>query len=176
MPPLASDFRQAGRALLRTPGFTVAVLLTLALGIGSATALYSVVYSVLLRPLPYPEPDRLVALMLSAVGMYSVVSYITAGSRRELGICMAVGAQAGQIVRLVLRRGLAPSVLGCAVGLVANAGIGAVVASHLYGVTGLDPVTVAGSTLIVLLTSLVACGVPAIRAARVSPLVALRAE
>ena len=52
------------------------------------------------------------ALMLSAVGMYSVVSYITAGSRRELGIRMAVGAQAGQIVRLVLRRGLAPSVLG----------------------------------------------------------------
>ena len=50
------------------------------------------------------------------------------------------------------------------------------VASHLYGVTGLDPVTVVGSTLIVLLTSLVACGVPAIRAARVSPLVALRAE
>ncbi len=115
------------------------------------------------------------ALLLSGVGLYSVVSYLAAQGRREFGIRMAVGAGGAEIVRLVLRRGLWPSLVGAAVGLLAALGLGGVVSGHLYGVTVHDPVTVAGSVLALLVTSLLACGVPAVRAARVCPLVSLRA-
>jgi putative ABC transport system permease protein len=116
------------------------------------------------------------ALLLSGVGIFSVVSYMAAQNRREFGIRIAVGARGAQIVQLVLRRGFAPSVIGSVIGLVAAIGLGRVVSSRLYGVTSFDPATVGGSILILLVTSLLACGVPAVRAARISPLLALRAE
>src|SRR3954468_8062747 len=80
---LIGDVRRAGRRLLRTPAFTVATLVTLALGIGANTAIFSVVDSVLLKPLPFPEPDRLVGLWQTAPGVdikdlnASIADYVT---------------------------------------------------------------------------------------------------
>src|SRR4029079_12347859 len=80
---LIRDVRHAARRLLRTPAFTIATLLTLALGIGANTAIFSVVDSVLLKPLPYPEPDRLIGLWQTAPGVdikdlpASIADYVT---------------------------------------------------------------------------------------------------
>ena len=114
------------------------------------------------------------ALALAAVGIYSVLSYIVRGRSREIGIRTALGAQAGDVLRLVVREGMTPALAGIVVGTV-----GAVIAAGLFdtlvfGVSAADPLTliVVGGTLS--LVALLACLLPASRAARVDPLIVLR--
>jgi predicted permease len=116
------------------------------------------------------------ALVLAAFGIYGVVAYSVQQRRRELGVRIAVGAGAGDVVRLVIRQGMRPALGGVAVGLV-GAGVAArLLGSRLYGVQALDPVSFAAVALFLSAVALLATWLPARRATRVSPLEALRAE
>jgi putative ABC transport system permease protein len=117
-----------------------------------------------------------VALALAAVGIYGVVSYTVAQRTREIGIRMALGARPDGVLQLVVRQGLAPVALGVAVGLASALLATRLMRSLLYGVSATDPLTFAAVALFLALVALVAIWLPARRATRVSPLVALRYE
>ena len=116
------------------------------------------------------------ALLLAALGIYGVISYIVSERTRDIGIRLALGAQRENILEMVLRQGLGLAISGAAVGLV-----GALIGSHLmagllYGVRPTDPLTFVGVTLLLTVVALAACYIPARRAMRINPLVALRYE
>jgi predicted permease len=117
-----------------------------------------------------------VALLLATVGLYGIRSYTVARRTREIGIRMALGASASDTLRLVVREGAALTAIGGAAGLVLSFLVGKVLASMLYHVSGADPVVFLLVPAILSVVSLVACYVPARRAARVDPMVALRHE
>jgi predicted permease len=116
------------------------------------------------------------ALVLSAVGIYGVVAYAVAQRTRELGIRMALGARAADIVRLVVRQGAVMAGLGGAVGLAGALLATRVLRGLLYQVTPTDPPTLTGGTLVLVAVALLASYLPARRAARVSPVEALRQD
>jgi putative ABC transport system permease protein len=116
------------------------------------------------------------ALVLAVLGVYGVVAYSVSQRAHEIGIRVAVGASRGEIVRLVLGDGLRLAAQAVAVGLLAAALLTRSLSRLLYGVGALDPATLAGSTLALVLAALAASGGPAWRGARVDPVVALRAE
>jgi predicted permease len=116
----------------------------------------------------------LTALLLAGIGVYGTISYIVSGRTRDIGIRIALGAQRKTILHMVLRQGLALALAGAAVGLV-----GAWIVSHLmtgllYGVSPSDPLTFISLTVVLLIVALAACYIPARRAMRVDPIVALR--
>ncbi len=118
----------------------------------------------------------LTALFLTALGIYGVISYMVSERTHEIGIRIALGAESSSILQVVLRQGLGLAIAGAAVGLV-----GALLVSHLmtgllYGVKPTDPLTFAGVALLLIGVALLACYIPARRALRVDPLVALRHE
>jgi putative ABC transport system permease protein len=117
-----------------------------------------------------------VALGLSAIGIYGVVAFLVTQRTREIGIRMALGARAADVLRLVLREGMAPVILGTAAGLVAAVAATRAIRSMLFGVTPLDPVSLAVAPALLGVVALLACYLPARRATRVDPLVALREE
>jgi predicted permease len=117
-----------------------------------------------------------VASLLAAVGLYSVLSFIVSQQRRELGVRMALGAQAGDVLWLVVGRGLRLTAIGLAAGTICAAMMVRAVAGLLYGVNPFDPATFIGVPLLLALVSLLACYVPARRATHVDPLIALRSE
>lgn len=138
------DLKFALRSLLKSPGFTVTALLTLAVAIGAATTVFSVLRAVVLQPLPYPDSDSLTAvwsidpahaMLLAGVGIYSVLAYSVAQRTGEIGIRMALGAQ-----------------------------------------PPLDPFVLGSITTFFAAIGLLACLIPSWRAARIDPIVALRAE
>jgi len=117
-----------------------------------------------------------IAALLAAVGLYGVVSYLVSQRTQEIGIRMALGAQGGDVMSLVVRQGSKLIVLGLAVGLVLGLGIGQLMGGLLYEVSGTDPLILGGVTLMLAIVALIACAVPAVRALNVDPVEALRYE
>ena len=117
-----------------------------------------------------------ISLLLSAVGIYGVISYSTTQRTREIGIRAALGAGRGDILRLVLGHGLTLTVFGLLLGIGGALALGRLLASLLFGVSSHDPLTMAVVSGILGLVALIACLVPARRATRVDPLIALRCE
>jgi predicted lysophospholipase L1 biosynthesis ABC-type transport system permease subunit len=118
-----------------------------------------------------------VGLILVTLGVYSVLAYTTAQKTHEIGIRMALGAERANVLRLVIIEGLRLVLAGVAVGLVVSLLLGRAVEAQLWpGVKPYDPATLASTVLLLLATSVLACWIPARRAARVDPMVALRYE
>ena len=118
----------------------------------------------------------LLALLLASVGIYGVMAYSVVQRTREIGVRRALGAQTNNLLRLVLGEGMRLAAIGFAIGLAAAAALTRFVSSLLYGVTPTDPLTFAGAVGILTIASVVACYVPAVRALRVDPVIALRSE
>jgi len=166
---LFSHLRYTVRRLMKSPGFTVTATLILGLGIGANTAIFSLVNCVLVVSLFSGA-----ALLLAAVGLYGVLSYSVSQRKRELGIRVAVGAQAWNIFRLVVTQGLLIGATGLIVGFA-----GALIFAHfiqaaLYQVPSTDPPTLIAAAAVLWLTALMACLLPALRATRIDPIQALR--
>src|SRR2546430_6670052 len=122
------------------------------------------------------EAFALAALVLAAAGMYGVLAGSVAERAREIGVRAALGATRGNILALVLRQGLTLTGLGALLGLAGAVAASQAIASMLFGVSRLDPVTYAGVIALLLFVALIACSVPAWRAARVDPMRTLRTE
>jgi ABC-type antimicrobial peptide transport system permease subunit len=110
------------------------------------------------------------------IGVYGVMSYSVTQRSQELGIRMALGARASDVLLLVLKQGMVLAASGAALGVALALLLGRVVGTLLFGVSGRDPLTLAGVSAVLTLVALLACYIPARRAARVDPLVALRCE
>ena len=114
------------------------------------------------------------ALLLSAVGIYGVISYTVAQRTHEMGVRAALGASAANLMRLVLSNGLFLTGIGLVLGIGGAIGLTRLLGTLLFGVGARDPLTLAGSAVILALVAAAACYVPARRAARLDPLAALR--
>ena len=116
------------------------------------------------------------ALLLAGVGLYGVVAGAVAQRTREIGVRVALGAQYVDVVRLVMRRGATLVGLGLAIGVASTLALGRFVSSLLYEITPRDPLTLFGAATFLAVVALVAAFIPARRAARLDPMVALRTE
>jgi putative ABC transport system permease protein len=117
-----------------------------------------------------------VALVLAAVGIYAMMAYLVRQRAHEIGIRLALGARPADAIALVLRRGLALTLTGAALGIGGAVVVSQMLAGLLYGVSSIDPVSFGGPSLALTAVSLLACYVPALRAARIDPIQTLRAE
>jgi ABC-type antimicrobial peptide transport system permease subunit len=116
------------------------------------------------------------ALLLAAIGLYGVMSYAVSRRSGEIGLRVALGAQRGEVVRMILRDALFLVGIGVAVGVPLTLAASRVIRSQLHGVEPYDPVALGVALMVLLLGAVVAAAVPALRASRVAPVVALRAE
>jgi putative ABC transport system permease protein len=116
------------------------------------------------------------ALFLAALGLFGVTSYSVAQRTREMAVRVALGARGGELLRMVLRQALLLAAAGVAIGLVCALALSRVLSSMLYALSPRDPLTLGGVALLLLLTTLLAAWLPARRATRVDPAIALRAE
>lgn len=116
------------------------------------------------------------ALLLAGLGIYGVVSYSVARRTNEMGIRMALGAESLHLYGMVLRQGMAPVALGLVAGVAGSLAAGRVLASLLYEICARDPLTIGAVAILLTLVALAACTLPARRATRVDPLVALHYE
>jgi ABC-type antimicrobial peptide transport system permease subunit len=211
------QLRNAARLLARTPGFTIVAAITLALGIGVNSAIFSVIDAVLLRPLPYPHPEQLVSfyehegndpddrggiapanmadynqnhvflglahvgtpgMNLTGAGTPERIFGIQAGYNflDILGVQPALGAQRHNILGLTMARALGPILAGLAAELAGALAASRLLTSLLFEVKPSDPATFALVAAMLGVVALGACLIPARRATRVDPMVALRYE
>ncbi|HEY7544914.1 MAG TPA: FtsX-like permease family protein, partial [Blastocatellia bacterium] len=117
-----------------------------------------------------------VALALTMAGIYGVISYGVAQRTREIGIRVALGASRSDVSNMVVRQGMSLTFVGVAIGLAASLALTRLMKSLLFGVSATDPLTFAAIALLLILVALAACYIPALRAAKVDPMVALRYE
>ena len=171
-------------------------------GIGVATAVFSIVDWVLIRPLPYPDGDQLVsvyeaspsrrdqprlnarfltvfagaALALAAVGLYGLLTLLISDRRQELGVRIALGASRSDLVRLVIAGAGRLIALGMASGLILTFAASQILQTLLFGVTAHDPRALAAGMLALAIVSTLAIAIPARQAARIDPIEAIRGE
>jgi hypothetical protein len=187
------DFRYAGRVLRKNLFSTLVIIISLAIGIGANSAIFSVVDALLLRPLPYPEPARLAAVWLHspAIGIFrdwpSPGQFtdiqkenhsfdLVTQSTRDIGVMVALGARSADIVGLVVRQRMELAAIGIVAGITLAAVLTRVMASLLFGVSATDLVTFGGVPLLLAVVAFAATVIPAWRTTRVDPVVALREE
>ena len=161
-----NDVKYGARILLKSPGFTLVAVLSLALGIGANTAIFSLVNVVLLRPL----------LLLASIGLYGVTSYAVNQRTREIGVRMALGANPTTVLALVLGRGMVLVGVGIVAGLAISLLSAGVLQSLVARISPRDPLTFVSTPAVLLMVALAANYVPARRATRIDPLVALRPD
>ena len=118
----------------------------------------------------------LLALLLTVMGLYSVMTYAVSQRTREIGIRMALGAQLRDVMKLVIKQGIAMVLIGIAIGLAGAFLVTRLLSSLLLNVGTSDPLTFIGVSVLLVLVALLACYIPARRATKVNPLIALRYE
>jgi ABC-type antimicrobial peptide transport system permease subunit len=115
-----------------------------------------------------------VAMLLATLGVYSVIAYVVTQRRQEIGVRVALGAQSGDVLRMVLRQGFMLALAGIGIGTIASLLVGRLLSRFLFGIAPNDPVAFGGVILVLAAVALVASFVPALRATRVDPMTALR--
>jgi predicted permease len=151
------------------PALPVSDILTMQQILGKSTATQSFSATLVLA-------FATLSLLLAAIGLYGVLSYLVAQRNTEIGIRMALGAQRSEVLRLVLFDGLRPVLIGLVIGLAGGSTAASFIRSILYGTSPLDPVVLITMVGGLLVTALVACALPAIRASKIEPMQALRTE